>query len=179
LDEATLHKLALGYLNRFDASTNQLHAVLMRKVRGALKAVDAQERSHKVAAAEQHIRTLIARFQGSGLLNDQRFAQHLVSSWRERGLSAKAIRSRLQARGVAVQWIDAALAAHANDPLSGGSELDAAIAFAKRRRLASFAGKGADRDQLRRDLARLARAGFAYDVAVRALNAERAVDEVF
>ncbi|HTM43486.1 MAG TPA: RecX family transcriptional regulator, partial [Polyangiaceae bacterium] len=121
----------------------------------------------------------IERFQGSGLLNDQRFAQHLVSSWRERGLSAKAIRSRLQARGVAAPLIEGALVAHANDPVRGGSELDAAVAFAKRRRLGSFAGNPADRDQLRRDLARLARAGFAYDVAVRALNAEGAIDDVF
>lgn len=171
-DEARLHKLALGYLNRFDASVNGLREVLLRKVRSELSKSQLlePERSSELAAIQCRIDALLDRFQGSGLIDDSRLARHLVSLWRERGLSTRAISVRLVSKGVPSQVADSAIRQCAEQPQGNGSELGAAVAFAKRRRLGCFGPSPADKAAQRRDLARMARAGFDFDVALRALN---------
>jgi regulatory protein len=179
-DEVRIHATALAYLNRFDASASGLHTVLMRTVRRSLARTELSERDRleQVAAAERHVVALVERFQASGLIDDARLARHLVSSWRERGLSARAIQARLVGKGVPSRVVEAAITELAQDPQQRGSELDAAVAFAKRRRLGCFGPSAVDRAAQRRDLARMARAGFDFDVALRALNV-RVEDDTF
>jgi regulatory protein len=178
-DEARLHAMALAYLNRFDASANGLRTVLLRSVRRSLARIELSdhERMQRVDAAERHVVALLQRFQASGLVDDRRLARHLVGSWRERGLSTRAIQARLASKGVPGRVVDAALGELAQDPQQG-TELDAAIAFARRRRLGCFGAGAGDRAVQRRDLAKMARAGFDFDVALRALNV-RVDDDVF
>jgi regulatory protein len=169
--EARLHKLALGYLNRFDASVNGLRTVLLRNVRRELSKAQLaeQERSDELTAVQKRIDALLERFQGSSLIDDNRLARNMAGAWRDRGMSTRAIRSRLIKREVPARVVDMALGELAQDPRNG-SEIDAAVAFAKRRRLGCFGPSPADRASQRRDLARMARAGFDFDVALRALN---------
>jgi regulatory protein len=85
-------------------------------------------------------------------------------------MSTRAIQARLAKRGVPRHAAEAALTELAQDPQRNGSEIDAAVAFARRRKLGCFGASPADRGTQRRDLARMARAGFDFDVALRALN---------
>jgi regulatory protein len=180
-DEGTLHRLALAHLNRFDASVSGLRTTLMRKVKNTLHKCDLseEERARRITEADRTLRALLERFQGSGLLDDGRFAGNLVSSWRQRGMSARAIRARLLAKGVNAGIADAALSTHRGEQSVGASEIDAATAFARRRKLGCFSGKAQDRASARRDMARMARAGFDFEVAQRALNLRGGDDEVF
>ncbi|HEX2882835.1 MAG TPA: regulatory protein RecX [Polyangiaceae bacterium] len=179
-DDARLHALALGYLNRFDASVSGLREVVMRKVRRALSGASLpdQERASQLTTIQQRLDALLTRFQGSGLIDDARLARHLVGSWRDRGMSARAIQARLLKKGVPSRVVDTALGELANDPQRNGSEIDAAVAFARRRKLGCFGSTPADRGTQRRDLARMARAGFDFDVSLRALNV-RVDDDTF
>jgi regulatory protein len=176
-DDTRLHKLALGYLNRFDSSVSGLREVVMRKVRRELSGATLtdQERASQLATIQQRLDALLTRFQGSGLIDDLRLARHLVGSWRDRGMSARAIQARLLKKGVPSRVVDTAIGEVAKDPQLEGSEIDAAVAFARRRKLGCFGANPADKGTQRRDLARMARAGFDFDVSLRALNVR--VDE--
>jgi regulatory protein len=170
LGEAEIHRIALGYLNRFDASVAVLRKVLVDRVERALKRaeLEAPEVERRKAASHETIEQLIARFQESGLLDDRRYASNMVASLRRRGVSARAIQSRLSAKGVSGPLIQTALSQASADPHARGTELDAATAYARRRKLGHFRGT-TDRKQLHKDLAAMARAGFDYETAVRTL----------
>lgn len=179
-DETQLHEWALRHLNRYDASVQGLRTTVLRKVRSNLAKsdLDEVERQRRLSEARGVLDRLLERFQGSGLLDDGRLAGHLVGLWREHGLSARAIRARLIAKGFATGVVEASLQITGDPRSKISAEADAAVAFARRRRLGCFSGRPRDRAADRRDLARMARAGFDYDVAVAALNV-RVDDDTF
>ena len=166
LTREALERAALRYLDQFDTSAENLRRVLERQVRRVQRQVepDLAERAFGI------IEELIGRYKGSGLLNDERYAENLASSLRRRGASGRAIAHKLAARGVDASAVTEALTRADRD--SEDAELDAARAFARRRRLGPHRAaeeRAARRD---RDLAALARAGFGFDVARRALDEE-------
>lgn len=167
-----LDRAALRYLERFDSSAANLRRVLRGHVTRAARAHAGLD----VAAAERLVEELVDRYQASGLIDDARYAESLARGLRARGASRQGIRHKLRARGVSAEAIDAALAAAGRD--SDDAELDAARAFVRRRRLGPHRPEQQRAERYRRDLAALARAGFSFDVARRALGiAPGVVDE--
>jgi regulatory protein len=167
LDRPKLEQFALAYLNRFDVSSRKLEQHL-------------RTRAKRLGAPEEvgeWITELIARYRGSGLLNDARYAEQLAGQLAARGKSSRAIAQKLAARGVASQL--------SNDVLNKrqleepDAELSAARAYARKRRLGSFRPL-AERDEFRRkDLASLVRQGFSFDVARKALGPGASTDDEF
>lgn len=153
-----LERAALSYLDRFDSTAENLRRVLLRHVHRSARAhgTDVEE-------GRRIVGELIARYRDSGLLNDTRYAATMARGLRDRGQSARAIRHKLQARGVP----DDALARAIDDAGIAGpeQELVAARVFAKKRRLGPFRPPEKRLENRRRDLAALARAGFGPDVA--------------
>ena len=93
---------------------------------------------------------------------------------RARGKSSRAIRAELARQG-----IDGALADRAIEA-EGGSELDAARELVRRRRMGGERPDEAPEERRARrqkELARLARAGFGFDVARRALDEDPGLDQ--
>ena len=87
----------------------------------------------------------------------------------------RAIRLQLRRKGVGEDEIAAALAGlrdQLNDP-----ELAAALAYARRRRLGPFRAETERPAQRERDLAALARRGFAADVVLKVIDA-RSLEEL-
>jgi regulatory protein len=165
ISEEALEKAALHYLERFAASTEQLRKVLRRRIKRATM-LGAEEEA--TAAAKRVIERLLLRYVAAGLLDDRRFAAAQTHSLRRRGTSRQGIRQRLAAKGVERELVEAALAEDGD----AASELAAAGALARRRRLGPYR-QAAARDAFRkRDLATLARAGFPLEVARRILAAE-------
>jgi regulatory protein len=157
-----LERAALHYLERFATSAAQLRRVLMRKV-------DRSARAHgtDTAAAAQWVDALVARYERSGLVNDATFAEGRVASLRRRGGSARAIQAALAAKGVAADTVAAALA---DDPAGEEAELVAALAYARRRRLGPFRPAAQRAERRLKDMAAMARAGFAQDVVRRVID---------
>lgn len=160
LTEDALREAALAYLDKYDASVNQLRRVLRRRI-------DKYGDDDTKEPARRRIDELLERFVASRLLDDTRFTQGFVESARRRGASSLKIKSKLRARGVAPELVSTSL-----DAVQGGggpSELDAALTFARKRRLHKKFDLGAPAER-QKALASLARQGFSFDVARKALE---------
>ena len=149
-----LEAAALRYLNRFDCSEKKLRshlATLIRKHSGG-------------AELAEHVELLLNRYRASGLVNDERFAQNLAESLQRRGASRRLVAQKLRSRGITRDTAEAVVRS------SPGSDLDAARAFVRRRRLGPHRPEAERQTNRRRDLAALARQGFDHDTASRALG---------
>jgi regulatory protein len=154
LTTVDLEDAALRYLNRFDCSVEKLRkhlAALVRK-RGGDRALAA------------HVESLLERYRASGMLDDTRFAQSLTERLQRRGASRRLVEQKLRARGISRDVAETVTRS------SAGSDLEAARAFARRRRLGPHRPEAERQANRRRDLAALARQGFDHDTAVRALG---------
>lgn len=154
LTPEALEDAALRYLNRFDCSVEKLRshlAALVRK-RGGDSALAA------------HAEALLERYRASGVLDDGRFAKNLAERLKGRGASRRMVEQKLRARGITR---DVAVEAARSSP---GSDLEAARAFVRRRRLGSHRPEAERAANRHRDLAALARRGFDHDTALRALG---------
>ncbi len=157
----SLENVALHYLGRYATSSENLRRVLMRRV-------ERSARVHGTDPAEgaAWVEALIARFQESRILDDAAYVGMRVATLRRRGDSARAIRAKLRGKGVAAGTVEEGLAGE-----TGESELAAAIALVRRRRLGPCRVETDRRAFFARDMAALARAGFTLDVARRILEA--------
>lgn len=161
-----LEKAALSYLERFATSADNLRRVLMRRV----------ERSARIHGTDrddgaQWVDGIVARLQRAGLLDDRVYAEGRALALFRRGGSRRLIRHRLAAKGVGEDDIAAALAAledEAPDP-----DLAAAAAYARRRGRGPYRAR-ARAEHRERDMAALARQGFALDTVRAVVDAESA-----
>lgn len=151
--------MALAYVNRFDCTATKLERHLAERVR--------KQGGHEQAAA--WIAELIERYLSSGVLNDARFAKNLASQLTTRGKSSRAISQKLAMRGVPSEVAHELMAARRQD--EPNAELEAACAFVRKRRLGSYRDAEKRAEYRQKDLASLARQGFSFDTAKRALGA--------
>ena len=153
--ETSLHDAALRHLARYSATRAGLLRVLTRRVERWARAADAP--GEAVAAARQVAAAVVARLATSGVVDDALFAASRARSLHRAGRSHRAIAAHLQARGVSPELA-------ATLPADPAHELAAALLYASRRRMGPF--RDPPDPALRpRDLARLARAGFAASTA--------------
>jgi regulatory protein len=164
-----LERAALHYLERYGASAEMLRRVLARRVetRCRLRGEDPEP-------LRALVEPVVARAVSAGLVDDAAFARARARTLRRRGGSARRIGAALAAKGIDRETIAASLdradeEADGGDP--GAAELAAARALARRRRLGPHR-RDDPAPHRERDLAVLARAGFAYAVARAALEPE-------
>lgn len=162
LTATSLENAALHYLGRYASSSANLRRILLRKVaRGADQDSDRSEGARLVEE-------LIARYLRSGLLDDRTYAAQAAKSLARRGASRFSIGGKLAQKGVAAELVKETLEGLAE---GGNSDITAACALVRRRRLGPYRSRGIAADWRRKDLATLARAGFSLDVARRVLAA--------
>jgi regulatory protein len=146
----SLERAALFRLERRALSVAQLRRALIEKVKRA-------ERVHGPSPqAPEWIDELVVRLLGAGLLDDARVAAGRAAALRDRGMSSRMILMRLKHKGIDTALAEASFARGVED------ELAAASAYVRRRRLR-------EKDRAKA-LAALARQGFSFDVARRALD---------
>jgi regulatory protein len=163
IDAATLDEWALSFLGRYASSADNLRRVLQRRVRRRLGGGEDGDRQAAIAAADGLIDALVARYRAAALLDDAAYAAARARRDLARGRSLRRIEAGLAAKGVQREEAAAALAALRDG--AGDPELDAAGAFARRRRLGPYRKGGDDPEARRRELAAFARAGFDRSVA--------------
>jgi regulatory protein len=158
---AYLERAAMAYLERYASSSQNLRRVLRRKVDKRCR-LRGEEPGEFYALIDE----VVAKSLRVGLLDDGRYAEARVATLRRRGGSARAIQAKLSAKGVDRSTIAAALMGE------DGDELAAAHALARRRKLGPY--RPGDRVPYRdKDLAALARGGFAYGIARSVIDGER------
>jgi len=166
-----LQNAAAFYLERYPATAEKLRRILSRRVARA-KAAEAPI----MDGVEQAIDALIDRLVAAGAVDDSAFAQTKARALHRRGTSTRAMRHKLRLAGVDGATLERAMVA-----LDGELDVDpeqrewrAAVALARRRRLGPFRAPGARPERRDRDLAAMARAGFALDVARKVIDARDA-----
>ena len=156
-----LEKSALVYLERFATSKANLKRVLMRKVQND-REMEPEDRTRLAA----HVERLLERLEAQGYLNDKIYAEGRVAALRRRGESARGIGQRLVAKGLARDLVADTL------EQEGSTDAEAAVAFARRRRLGPY--RTADRrgEFREKDMAAMGRAGFDYRTARKVIELE-------
>ncbi|QIG79787.1 regulatory protein RecX [Stakelama tenebrarum] len=149
LDQAALERLALRYVERYATTRARLTAYLDRKLR---------ERGW-AGEGEADSRALAERMAELGYVDDRAFAEARVSAMGRRGLGARRVTLALRQAGIESDD------AEAITPQVEANAGEAALAFARRRRIGPFAQEEADRDQRERQLAAMLRAGHAFELA--------------
>ena len=163
-----LQNVAAFYLGRYPSTAEGLRRVLKRRVARATM-LEAPVMDN----VEQAIDVIVAKYVDAGVIDDKAFAQTKARAMHRRGTSGRQTRQKLKMAGIDSNTVDSALAAlgeelHA-DPVQ--RERRAAASLARRRRLGPYRPAKDRKDHRLRDLAAMARAGFAYDVAKQVIDA--------
>ena len=166
-DAANLRQAALTYLARYAATEASLRRILTKRLdRWAQAQADPDSAAAVVAAARQAIEAVVAAMVRAGAVSDAGFAEGRARSLIRSGRSRRAVQARLLAKGVP---LDLARRAAGDD---AETELAAALIMTRRRRIGPF--RSAEPEDLaaarRKELAILARAGFARDTVEQVLD---------
>ncbi len=164
ITQKRLMNVALYYLERYESSAENLRRILQRRLlRAEMKGVVVPPE------AQTWIDSIIKEMLRLGYVDDRRFASSLTEKYRKAGKSQSYIRQKLTLAGVDPDVSAEILTG--NDGFDNAeAELDAARLLIKKRKLGRFR-RAEDRASFRKkDLAVLARAGFSYQTAVKALG---------
>jgi regulatory protein len=157
ISESYLRNSGLYYLQRHPASVSHFLSVMGRKMKRSLKAHPEQDLAPFEAFLKEK---LVPEFERNGFLNDALYAKALTGSLQRKGIPKRVIEMRMSLKGVDA---DA-------EQLGEQTDYQAAIRFAKRKRLGAFATTPREPQK---DLGALARAGFSYEIAMRIIKSSR------
>jgi regulatory protein len=151
LDAEALERAALSYAGRYATTRAKLSAYLDRKLR-----------EHGwTGAGEPPVASLVERMARLGYVDDRAFASARAAALTRRGYGALRIGAVLRGAG-----IDDEDAADARE-IASEAEWEAALSFARRRRIGPFAETEADRPAREKAVASMLRAGHPLRIARR------------
>ena len=157
-----LRNIGLYYLEHYESSVDNLRDVLMKRTKKYKIAVP----KFNINEAKIWIEEIIADFVRLGYLNDERYAEMKINSYLAAGKPERYIQIKLRQKGISENIIENIL--HQKD----FSPLDMAMNFAKKKSFGPYSPSEELRLQNRqKDLCRLVRAGFDYDIALQVINA--------
>ena len=156
MDEKKLIKYAVDYLSKYDSSKNNLIEILKRKIfRLNLSGI---EKSRLINL----INVIILKLENNNLINDKRYSFSRISSLSRAGKSKNFIFNYLMKKGVDKYDIENNLKDFQESNLEW--ELESAKLFAKKKKLYESS------DSYEKKLAKMARAGFSYEICKKILN---------
>ena len=150
-----LKNMAIYYLQRYDAGSHKLRTVLIRKIKKAQMEIPVPNE------AFIWVEQVIEQMQNLGYVNDTRYAENMVRRLSQSGKSKTFIKNKLKMEGISEAMFETLF--------SDTDDLTQARLYVRKKKL------GRD---FQKDLAKLARAGFSYDIARQALNQPES-DEFF
>ena len=150
LEESKLHELALRYVGRYSTTRAKLRSYLARKIR---------ERGWE-GVREPDLARIADRFAEQGYVNDAAYALAKSEALTVRGYGKRRVVEKLRAAGV-----DEDDGAAARDHADAGA-VEAALRFAKRRRIGPFAPEAArDPAERQKAMGAMVRAGHGFALA--------------
>lgn len=149
LKEDSLTELALRYVGRFATTRSKLRSYLGRKLR---------ERGWS-GTSDPDVDALVERFSDSGYVDDSGWALAKSRSLVARGYGEGRLRQSLRAAG-----IDEEDASQARE-LAAGEAAEAALRFARRRRIGPYSDARADLRAREKAIAAMIRAGHSFELA--------------
>ncbi len=158
----TLREAALQHLARYATTRMSLLRILHQKIARYMEKFNLKDESVEL---RRTARDVVDALVVEGLVNDVAYGEMRVRRLLRAGRSRRAVAADLAARGVPAVMV------------SEDTELAAALATAKRRRIGPFRAAPIDAEGARRETAILARAGFPRDVVRTALQMDAAQAE--
>ena len=162
LDEAALRQLALTYVARFATSRSKLGQYLRRKLK---------ERGW-AGEREAPVSDMVEKLAAAGYIDDPAFALAKARNLGSRGYGERRVALELRAAG-----IDQDDGAAARDLARDGAR-EAALKFARRKRIGPFATSPPDQRDSDKALAAMIRAGHPFELAKQVLNLPPDFDSV-
>ena len=156
LDRERLNELALTYVGRFATTRAKLASYLARKVR---------ERGWE-GEAPPDIESIADRLASLGYVDDSAYALSKSRSLTARGYGARRVRDSLRAAGVAEEDSEDAR------ELAESEKVEAALRFARRRRIGPFGNGVPGQADRQRAIAAMVRAGHSFSLAKAILSLE-------
>lgn len=172
ITERYLYNSGLYYLQRYTASRAHFVTVMTRKIDRSCRAHEDQDREKCLEMLEK----VVPQFEELGFINDEVYAKGMVVSLRKRGLSSKMIEMRLMAKGLKKDHIKQTLEEHDTSSCDGHHpEIVAGLRLIRKKKLGHFRTKPRSegeegQKESQKELAKMARNGFSYDIAKRVLN---------
>ena len=151
LDQESLQRLNIRYVERYATSRKTLADYLHRKIR------EREWRGDGAPAVEQ----LIERFVDQGYIDDALYAQNKASALIRRGYGARRVSHALYQAGISEADGREAF------QISEANKWVAADKFARKRKIGPYAESRQDADKCRKQLQAFLRAGHDFDLASR------------
>ena len=155
INKDNLKKYALNYLNRYASSKKNLEIRLWRKI----KKNEPYNTNYKSI-----IRNILEEFEKEGIINDEKFANSIAFNGFRIGKSKMYIKYNLIKKGVGTDDINNAIKKLEEE--IPDFEIQTAISFAKKKKLGKY-GESINKEK---DLSKMARAGFSYDIIKKVLG---------
>jgi len=163
---AYLARVTAHYLERYATSRENLRRLLLKRVHRSAVFHEADPEPWIALVDEE-----LDRLERIGLVDDDLYARDKARALHRRGSGSRKIRFALQQKGLSSDVIDDALA-ELHDGEHGDPDFAAACTYARKRSLGPWRRAALDEDRRRKELGRLARAGFSFDLARRIVDAE-------
>tara|TARA_R110000822_G_scaffold31383_6_gene90795 strand:+ start:175 stop:810 length:636 start_codon:yes stop_codon:yes gene_type:complete len=151
LDQESLQRLAIRYVERYATSRKKLADYLHRKIR------EREWRGEEPPAVEQ----LIERFVDQGYIDDALYAQNKASALIRRGYGTRRVSHALYQAGISEADGREAY------QISESNKWIAADKFARKRKIGPYSDRRQDADICRKQLQAFLRAGHDFDLASR------------
>ena len=149
LDIQALNALALAYLGKYATTCHKLRTYLSRKL---------VERGWD-GADEPPLDAIVARCAELGYVDDAGFAEARGAALMRRGYGEQRVKAALRGAGIDSETLEPVSAA------AREGALEAALVYARRKRIGPYGNESIDPDQRRRQLAAMLRAGHPPDIA--------------
>ena len=156
MDDKKLLKYAIDYLSKYDSSKNNLENVLKRKI------LRLNIKNYEKGKLINKIESIIIKLEKNKFIDDNRYSSTKIISLSNSGKSKNFIFNYLIKKGVNKNQIQNNLNLMQQD--NDNWELNSAKIFAKKKKML-------DKNQnYEKNLAKMARAGFSYDICKKILG---------
>ena len=157
LTEKRLLNITLFYLSQREASSEKVRTMLKRRL------YRMKQRGEEIPPqAEKWIENVIQKVQDLSYLNDNRYAENQIRQMIAQGKSERHMISKLATAGVSADTVHQLILDADSD------ELERAIRYAQKKKLGVYNPKSVS--DIKKDLAKMARAGFSYDISYQAIQ---------
>lgn len=160
LDGPGLERLALRYVERFATTRARLADYLDRKIR---------TRGFDGPAPDTG--ALAQRLADAGYIDDRAFGEARARAMARRGLGARRVAGALHHAGLSVDDSEAIA------PAIADRAVDAALTYARKRRIGPFANQPADRPLREKQIGAMIRAGHDFTLSRKIVSAPPGLDE--
>lgn len=160
-----LYNITLYYLGRYESTTDKVRQMLCRRVQKSKLAGD--EVPDEVNA---WIDKVVLSMQDLGYIDNRRYLENTYRRLRLQGKSLRFIFGKLSADGIEADMLQSFM----DEQNASSEELDieSARRLVCKKKIGYLRPKDKQKEMYQKDLATLARAGFSFDVAKKALSGE-------